>query len=59
MFLNNKIQSFLVKRIGIQGVSKYTYSEITSVEEADYMNIEDNVYKKNDADVEFKYFFNV
>ena len=45
MYLNMRIQTFLVQKMGVTGISKYTFNEITvakiskfKIEKADYEN---------------------
>ena len=41
-----KIQTLLVQKIGVQGVSKYTFSEITMCEACNH-RFEDKDFEKN------------
>ena len=47
LFINFKIQTLLVQKLGVTGVSKYTFSEISQAEFCDYA-ISENDQLKND-----------
>ena len=60
LFLNMKIQTFLVQKIGVTGVSKYTFNEIAVVEPTQPpLKIEKKDFEANKADPSFKHCFRI
>ena len=58
LFLNMKIQTFLVQKIGVTGVSKYTFNEIAIVESTPF-TIDRKDYQANKVDPSFKFCFRI
>ena len=58
LFLNMKIQTFLVQKIGVTGVSKYTFNEIAVVEATPFQ-IERKDFEQNRADPSFRFCFRI
>ena len=58
LYLNMRIQTFLVQKIGVVGVSKYTFNEITLAELSSF-TIGKKDFESNDADPRFKYCFSI
>ena len=58
MHINPRIQTFLVQKIGVSGVSKYTFNEVTLVENTD-LEISSEEFSQSKAEVNFKYCFKI
>ena len=52
MYLNMRIQTFLVQKMGVTGISKYTFNEIT-VAKISKFKIDAADYENNQADNRF------
>ena len=58
LYLNMRIQTLMVQKIGVMGVSKYTFNEITAAEKCEF-KIADTDFEKNEAEPEFNHCFKV
>ena len=58
LFINMKIQTLLVQKLGVSGVSKYTFSEISVAEFCDFA-ISKSDFERNKADNDFTFCFKI
>ena len=58
MHINPRIQTFLVQKIGVSGVSKYTSNEVSLVESAD-IDITREEFNQSKAESHYRYCFKI
>ena len=58
MFINMRIQTFFVQKVGVMGVSKYTFNELSTAELSDFV-VDRRDARANKADPRFIYCFKI